>query len=270
MEINSNLESQKTDDVLLQRSKEYQTNKPFPHIVIDHFFSNEILKQIEAEFPAIDSPKWNRYVHHFSVKLALSKLELMGPETQKLIEYLNGKPFMKYLTQLTGIEDLQSDPFFEGGGLHQITRGGFLGVHADFNFHKKLGLHRRLNLLIYLNDNWADEFGGALELWDEKVTEVQKKIFPIFNRMVVFNTTDFSFHGHPEPLNCPADRSRKSIALYYYTQTRPAHEISAAHSTLYRARPSDSQELKEIAKKAQKPPSLKSKIKSFIKKIVLK
>ena len=138
---------------------------------------------------------------------------------------------------MTGIQDLISDPYFRGGGLHNISRGGKLGVHIDFNKHQKYNLDRRLNLLLYLNKDWEEEFGGHIELWDSGMKQCIKKILPIFNRMVIFNTTETSFHGHPEPLNCPADRSRKSLALYYYTIGQHGDDASPTHSTLFRTRP---------------------------------
>ena len=123
--------------------------------------------------------------------------------------------------------------------MHQIVRGGKLAVHADFNKHPVTKLDRRLNVLIYLNEDWQEEYGGHFELWDRSVKQCMKKVAPIFNRLMVFTTTDISFHGHPDPLNCPADRTRKSLALYYYTNGRPDIELSGRHSTLWKSRPGE-------------------------------
>ncbi len=114
-------------------------------------------------------------------------------------------------------------------------RGGFLKVHADFNWHPKLKLDRRLNVLIYLNRDWKDEYGGALELWDRSMTGPEKSVLPVFNRTVVFSTTDFSYHGHPHPLACPEATTRKSVSLYYYSNGRPDEEKSAPHDTIFPA-----------------------------------
>jgi hypothetical protein len=119
------------------------------------------------------------------------------------------------------------------------VRGGHLKVHADFNRHPKTELERRLNVLIYLNRDWKDEYGGAFELWNEDMTRCETKVMPYFNRCVVFSTTSRSFHGHPEPLECPEDRTRKSLALYYYTKDRPAAEKRWEHNTLFKARPGE-------------------------------
>src|SRR4029078_5720896 len=134
-----------------------------------------------------------------------------------LFAELNNRAFLGFLEALTGIEGLIPDPHFEGGGLHETKRGGHLGVHADFNVHERLGLERRLNLLIYLNEDWEDEYGGSLELGDKDMSECAVEVKPIFARGVIFNHALDSFHGHPDPLSCPPDRSRRSIATYYYT-----------------------------------------------------
>ena len=126
-----------------------------------------------------------------------------------------------------------------GGGLHQIERGGYLKIHADFNRHPKFNLDRRLNLLLYLNENWKEEYGGHLELWNNQMTACVRRISPIFNRCVIFNTTDFSYHGHPEPLTCPEHVTRKSLALYYYSNGRPETERSRPHGTLTQTRPGE-------------------------------
>ena len=171
------------------------------------------------------------------IKLASAAESRFGPATRLLLYHLNSITFLDFLSEVTAIPDLLSDPCFDGGGLHQIVRGGKLGVHADFNKHPRYGLDRRLNLLIYLNQDWREEYGGALELWDRGMTRCEARILPIFNRVVVFGTTDFTYHGHPDPLACPIGMTRKSLALYYFSVGRPADEVSATHSTLFRARP---------------------------------
>jgi hypothetical protein len=133
--------------------------------------------------------------------------------------------FLEFLEQLTGIDGLIPDPHLTGGGLHMTPRGGRLGIHADFNVHQKLvhqklGLDRRLNLLLYLNNNWQAEWGGEFELWDKEVKAKVRGYLPLENRVVVFSTTDQTFHGHPEPPKCPKGAYRRSIALYYYHQIR--------------------------------------------------
>ena len=148
-----------------------------------------------------------------------------------MIAQLNGGAFLNFLENLTGITGLVSDPHLRGGGLHEIRRGGTLGVHADFNLHPRLKLYRRLNLLIYLNKDWNEAWGGALELWDGQ--RCVRAISPLFNRAVLFDTSNFSYHGHPHALDCPPDRSRKSVALYYYSLECPSETDRTEHGTVF-------------------------------------
>jgi hypothetical protein len=170
------------------------------------------------------------------VKSCEPSWQRMGPATRSLIATLNAGEFLEFLAELSGIENLLADPYLEGGGLHQISAGGKLGVHVDFNRHTRLQLDRRLNLLLYLNHDWCDEWGGQLELWDAAMTKPVRRIAPIFNRCVIFNTTDTSYHGHPDPLACPPDDTRRSIALYYYTADIVSPSQSP-HSTIFQRRP---------------------------------
>lgn len=237
----------------------YSQAHPFPHIVIDDFLPTFILDNILKEFPKVDSVDWQKFENTAEKKLA-SKHELqMGEATRLLLYQLNSSIFIDFLESLTGINGIIPDPYFVGGGLHQIERGGYLKMHVDFNRHNKLRLDRRLNFLLYLNKDWKEEYGGYLELWNTDMTRCEKKILPIFNRFVLFNTTDFSYHGHPEPLTCPEGQTRKSLALYYYTNGRPSEEISNPHSTVFRTRPGEG---------LTKETSSRIKAKTILKKLV--
>jgi len=218
----------------------YQDARPFPHIVLDDFFDPSLLTLVLEEFPQPGQISWKGFNNEYEVKLFCSADETFGPVTRLLMYHLNSITFLDFLSALTGIPDLIPDPTFNGGGMHQIERGGKLAIHADFNRHGRLHIDRRLNLLLYLNKDWRAEYGGDFELWDRDMTACVKKVAPLFNRMVVFSTTDFSYHGHPDELRYPRERSRKSLALYYYSNGRPDEERSDEHSTLFRARPAES------------------------------
>ena len=211
-----------------QKHAEYANAHPFPHIYFDDFFKPEILHAILGEFPSLGGSKEDVfYSNPNEVKYASKGEYRFGPQTRAFMHFLNSQPFLEFLQELTGIDEtLVPDPYFEGGGLHQIRRGGYLKVHVDFHKHKAMNLDRRINVLVYLNEDWKEEYGGHLDLWERDMSACAAKILPVFNRMAIFSTTDFSWHGHPDPLQCPEDRSRRSLALYYYTNGRPDSEVS--------------------------------------------
>jgi hypothetical protein len=222
--------------------KSYITADPFPHIALDGVFTEGALFDICTEFPKPD-PSWWKYENSFERKYAKDDGLDEFPHIQQAISLLQSRRFVTFLERLTGISGLIVDHSLRGGGLHQIARGGKLDLHADHNFHPVLKLDRRLNVLLYLNRNWDPLWKGDLELWahddDGELTECKVKIAPKLGRVVVFSTNDTSYHGHPEPLECPEGITRKSIALYYWSNGRPDHEQSPAHSTIYKRRPQD-------------------------------
>jgi hypothetical protein len=214
----------------------YASAKPFPHVVFDDFFDPALLDQVLCEFPQPGAIKWQRFDNPQEIKLASASEACFGPITRLLLYHLNSITFLEFLSKVTGIPNLMPDPCFDGGGLHQIMRGGKLAIHADFNKHPRYGLDRRLNLLLYLNKGWRDEFGGHLELWSRDMARREAQILPVFNRLMIFGTTDFTYHGHPDPLRCPEGMTRKSLALYYFSNGRPRDEVTGEHSTLWQRR----------------------------------
>lgn len=230
--------SLKLTELAKQHAASYQSNTPFPHIRLDNVFPENVLEDVVAEFPDISSEAWNyKRVDENEIKMASNIEAFWSEKTVEFLRYLNSQEFLRFLTAITGIQNLIPDPDYFGGGLHQIVKGGRLQIHADFNKHPKNNLDRRINVLIYLNKNWQDEWNGALELWDTSMDHCVQKISPLFNRMVIFSTTSNSFHGHPDFLKTPEGVYRRSIALYYYTNGRPEEESNAAHSTLFKQRP---------------------------------
>ena len=160
-------------------SAKYAAARPFPHVVFDDFFDPALLDKVLAEFPPPRGIKWQSFDNEQEIKLASAIESNFGPVTRLLLYHLNSYTFLDFVSRVTGIADLISDPCFDGGGLHQIVRGGKLAVHADFNKHPRYGLDRRLNVLVYLNRDWREEYGGALELWDRDMTRSEAKIFPL-------------------------------------------------------------------------------------------
>ena len=207
----------------------YQSNVPFPNMVVDDFFDPEFLRLVAAEFPDLASKEAQEFNNPKEIKWASKGEKTFGPQTRKLMHFLNSEPFLEFIQVVSGIQEkLIGDPYFLGGGQHEIRPGGVLKVHADFNGYPAFNLSRRLNVLVYLNEDWEDSYGGHLEFWDENMKEQKAAILPIFNRLAMFSTTDFSYHGHPNPLTCPPDRRRRSLALYYYSYGRPKSELNPA------------------------------------------
>jgi hypothetical protein len=217
------------------RAASYRQASPFPHIVIDDFVGEDVLREVIAEFPQPDAGL--TFAREQERKKTQYHPQNCGPFTRHLFNELNSQAFLVFLQEMTGIKGLVADPYFSGGGLHETTKGGHLGIHADFNMHPKLKLQRRINLLIYLNEDWDDSFGGHLELWDRQMKACEVKVAPVFGRAVIFNTDLDSYHGHPEPLACPPHRSRRSIATYYYTAYEGSEALAPKRTTVFKARP---------------------------------
>ena len=216
----------------------YKQGSPFPHISLPDFLPPEVARNAKVEFPAAGTHSWIHWQHHNENKHGLVRRELFPLHLGAITDELNSSRFLAWLSELTGIPDLISDPSLEGGGLHQSRRGGFLNIHADFSHHHyRKNWQRRLNLILYLNAGWQPDWGGAIELWDSQMRRCVAKVPPLYNHVVIFNTDEKSFHGFPDPLSCPEGVSRNSLALYYYTIDR--NSSPRQRSTNYRARPGD-------------------------------
>jgi Rps23 Pro-64 3,4-dihydroxylase Tpa1-like proline 4-hydroxylase len=256
-DMKSILPLQKMQQNIEQWAQQYRENEPYSHIGIDDFFDEALIRDLMSDYLDANDPAWKRASfdpRYEEKKLSLDRLEDFPPRIRLFVETLNSRMFLEFLEQLTGIDGLIPDPYLTGGGLHMTPRGGRLGIHADFNVHQKLGLDRRLNLLLYLNNNWQAEWGGEFELWDKEVKAKVRGYLPLENRVVVFSTTDQTFHGHPEPLKCPKGAYRRSIALYYYSRGRSSDQRSESHSTLFRNRPNEKRSAtREVARQVTPP-----------------
>lgn len=216
--------------------KDFQSRTPFRYTVIESFFEPSKAELIASVYPAVHSGTWDGTTYIDQVKKFQRTTFESNTVMSNVFLELNSNKFLKWLEEVTEIKELIADPALFGGGLHQSVNGAFLNVHVDFNLHPKTNDHRRLNVLIYLNSDWKEEFGGVLELWDlrDKKRKMQlANIAPAFNRCVIFETNEISFHGHPKPLNIPAGSSRKSIATYYYTAACAAIGLPEPHNTIY-------------------------------------
>ncbi|WP_167954356.1 2OG-Fe(II) oxygenase [Sphingomonas jejuensis] len=221
------------------RAAAYQSAHPFPHIVIDDFLDKDMLRGIHAQYPSTENQRFfDRDQERFKFQFGPGA-DLSG-RTRNILAELNSQAFLGFLEEMTGIKGLISDPYFNGGGLHLTRRGGHLGVHADFNVHGDMQVERRLNLLVYLNEDWDDAYNGKLELWDTEMKGCEVSVAPLLGRAVVFSTTLDSYHGHPDPLACPPERDRRSIATYYYTAFPDGVNSVPQRTTVFQARPGSS------------------------------
>ena len=219
--------SENLNELALSLKNQYSLADPFPHTQIDGFFSNEYLDTVLEEFPDLSKLSDSQnYKNQNEIKFANNDFKNFPETIKNFFNFLNSQTFLNFLQTVTSIkEKLIADEQLNGGGLHEIKSGGLLKVHTDFNKHPTNNFDRRVNVLIYLNKDWQEKYNGSLELWDKDMRNCKQKILPSFNKMVIFSTTDFSNHGHPDPIECPTNISRKSIALYYFSKGRPKNEI---------------------------------------------
>lgn len=236
--IGTTLLPEMTDTLLTK----YATASPFPHVAVDGWWGDaEELRAATRELLDVNALRpdsgWEVNDHSAQQRKYWCSDPRALPETAaRVLRQLNAKPTVEWLSELTGLR-LIADPTYLGGGVHRVYPGGRLAIHADFNLHPKFQWHRRVNVLLYLNEEWDAPWGGHLELWDAAMSRCVRSVAPFFNRAVIFNITDTAFHGHPAPLSCPEDRSRLSFATYYYTMDRPLAEQAPFHWAAWQQRP---------------------------------
>jgi hypothetical protein len=213
-----------TDDLVTYESlegfvEEWRLGEPFQHIVLPNFLVDDVAKAVASEFPSYNSEYWKGYNNALENKKLLNHWDKFGPTTYRIFQYLNSPKFISKIESLVGY-DLFPDYGLNGGGLHIHQQGGKLNVHLDYALHPKLRLERRLNLIVYVTPDWDEEWGGCLGFWEKHQFEegpgrLAKKIVPVFNSAVLFDTTQNSWHGLPDPICCPVDKTRNSLAVYY-------------------------------------------------------
>ena len=235
----TDLVSRRVTDKPAELHKQFVSARPFRHIAIDDFLDDAFAHALLDAFPAFDEKLAINENGVVGGKAVHEKIATLGPAWQQLDQLVAGEDFRKLIADITGIPELKFDPQYFGGGTHENLHGQSLNPHVDFNYHPLTRQHRRLNLILYLSPEWDLAWGGSIQLHrdpyqppaeDEIVT-----IAPAFNRCVIFETNEQSWHGFKR-INLPDDKrglSRKSFALYYYTDSRPAEETGAEHSTIY-------------------------------------
>ncbi len=215
---------------------------PFKHVVIEDFFEPAFAERLLADFPSFDPHLAKNEIGRVGGKAVQPNIRVISPVYQELYGVIASRPFLDFVSCLSGIPDLILDPKMYGGGTHDNRHGQELDPHVDFNYDEAQQLHRRLNLIVYMNHDWQGQWGGALEIHSnprDPDTNRIRSYDPLFNRCVMFETNEYSWHGFPR-INLPPDKrhlSRKSISIYLYTKDRPAAEIAPMHATFYVQRP---------------------------------
>lgn len=261
--MNQILNTAKINDASVATFKaEFANSKPYKHIVIDDFLDAEIAESLYQNFPKMTQLR-KHYKGLNENKSEGSSFEQYHPDFVRVLDAIKGPEFVSWLEQVVQIDDLLLPDDHRGAGVHQGRNGSFLDIHVDFSIHPILNLHRRLNLLIYLNKDWKEEYGGHLELWNEDVSVLEKKVLVGFNKAVIFQTTDTSYHGY-DVINIPEDQSRKSIYSYYYS---PIGENVKYHDTIFKPRPTASFQKKAMTNTKE---TLKNGIKKTLQKLGMK
>lgn len=233
------LAERSSEKILATKRNSNYFETPFKHLIVDDFFDEEYSTKLMESFPELTDKIWQKSEDpEIEIKYRTNfKSEFDVPEGLiDVFRILNSAPILKSISTVFDIPKLMPDPYYTGGGLNVTESGGLLDVHVDGNYHDASGLNRRINVLLYLNKGWQEGWGGEFGLYNENGTKLEKKIAPLFNRLVIFDTHDKSFHGLPDPLNFPKGKNRKSIILYYYTKEERPHEHNIykdPHSALW-------------------------------------
>ena len=203
-------------------SRRFASAEPFSHVVIENFFSDKVAETLLENFPhpTESNAPWHHYDNPIEQKYSIDDFSNL-PKIQNVIEYLQSDAVVALLRTVTGIAELEADPHLHGAGLHAYPRRGKLDMHLDYCIHPISGKERRCNLILYLNEEWKPEYGGELELWDEKLTKKTNVISPSWNTAIIFKTNDISYHGLPRAIQCPEGSFRKSLAIYYVSPKTP-------------------------------------------------
>jgi Rps23 Pro-64 3,4-dihydroxylase Tpa1-like proline 4-hydroxylase len=222
-----------TDENVAALRQQFEDAKPYKHLVIDGLFSPQLLECIHNEFDDVRGADWQRYDTRNEVKMGTKPNSRLGPAAQLYFDTIYSKRFIDFLSRVTGVESLITDPLLYNGGMHKIPTGGRFAVHLDFNKHPVNKLDNRLVFITYLNKDWKPEYGGALQLWNATKDRCEAEVLPVFGRSILMYHSSVSYHGHPDPIRAPDGRTRRSVAAYYYSNGRDDEATDKDHTTIF-------------------------------------
>jgi Rps23 Pro-64 3,4-dihydroxylase Tpa1-like proline 4-hydroxylase len=224
-------------DHIAEFERQFAAAQPFRHVVIEQFLDPSFCQQLMAQFPPFAAGDARNEHGEQAGKSVIAQIARIGGAFDKFDRLMRDREFLSAIGRITGISQLLYDEDYVGGGTHENLSGQELDPHVDFNFHPRFGWHRRLNLIVFLNPQWDPAWGGSLELLREPSDDSDAcVVVPVANRAVIFETTESSWHGF-HIIRTPPGISRKSLAVYFYSKERPAHEITPSHATHYYQRP---------------------------------
>lgn len=215
-----------------QLNQEFCSAEPKPYVVIDNFLPIELAKSLEQECETIPSEYWSKFTRHGSYMEECINM-LVAPVGDAFVGQMHSQPMMHWLTELTGIEKMIPDPYLVGAAYSRSYRDCSLKIHTDFNWNESIRCYRKLSFIIYLNEDWQEEWGGHLEFKDQNNDKTIARIAPMFNRAVIWQHDELGFHGFPDPLQCPEHKSRNTFRLFFYASNSEIDEKNLPHRSLY-------------------------------------
>jgi 2OG-Fe(II) oxygenase superfamily len=212
----------------------YQSGTPFPHLVLDDFFSPQILESLPAEISALTADEWLLMANDSRERVLRMRSGVQLREAgMKLLSLVHSASFLYLLSEITGIWQLLPDPYLQGAGYAAMRPGDHFDIHSDRSVAYETGLTRRLAMIVFLNKDWRPEYNGDLELWSDDGTRREVSIAPSFNRTVIFQVANPNYHGVPAPIACPQDRCRQSFIVYYHTVGIDGNLNVRPHSSIF-------------------------------------
>ncbi|GAC1546094.1 MAG: hypothetical protein NVS3B16_16340 [Vulcanimicrobiaceae bacterium] len=233
----SHIDLLRLDETVPNLAQTFSSARPYRHVVIENFLNPSTAATAAGAFPPFETMQIH-FAGLVETRAMERRFDKIHPIYREIFEELHSPAFVAWLSRLTGIPDLHSDPTLNGAGLHQARDGGKHNIHADENIHRPTGLYQRVNVLVYFNENWQPQWGGALELWDRDMKKCEATVVPALNRCLIMEVHDKAFHGYPM-MRLPPDVTRKSLTCWFYSPQPHALQSAVPHRSTFRIRPND-------------------------------